>query len=115
MQKLRSIHLYLGCLFAPMLIFFAVSGIWQMYGYRAHSRTLALLSTIHTSQNLKIGGLRSPILCDFVVAMAVSFIFTTILGVAMALKFGRSRRAAYWCLASGVLLPLAAVLIRFYA
>jgi hypothetical protein len=31
MQKLRSVHLYLGCLFAPMLLFFAISGIWQTY------------------------------------------------------------------------------------
>jgi hypothetical protein len=115
MQKLRSIHLYLGCLFAPMLLFFALSGIWQMYGFRAHSRTLALLSTIHTSQNLKIGGLSSPILRDFVVVMAASFILSTILGVVMALRFGRSRKVAYCCLALGVLLPLIAVLIRVYA
>ena len=116
MQKLRSIHLYLGCLFAPLLLFFATSGIWQTYdpGY-AKSKTLALLSTIHTSRNLKLGGLTSALLRDFVLAMAVSFILSTVLGVVMALKFGRSRKAAYGCLALGILLPLTAVLIRVFA
>lgn len=35
MKKLRSIHLYLGCIFAPLLLFFAVSGIWQVLGVEA--------------------------------------------------------------------------------
>jgi hypothetical protein len=47
----------------------------------------------------------------FVLAMAVSFIITTILGVVMAVKFGRSRRAAYYCLAIGIAFPLALVVI----
>jgi hypothetical protein len=46
MQKLRALHLYLGCLFAPMLLFFAASGIWQTLGI--HPRLLQRLSTIHT-------------------------------------------------------------------
>ena len=116
MQRLRSIHLYLGCLFAPMLLFFAISGIWQTYGFGyTHSKLLALLSTIHTSRNLKIGGLTNFLLRDFVLAMSVSFIISTILGVVMALKFGRNRKAACGCLALGVLLPLMAVLVRFFA
>jgi hypothetical protein len=32
MKKLRLLHLYLGCIFAPMLLYFAVSGIWQTVG-----------------------------------------------------------------------------------
>ena len=31
MTQLRRIHLYLGCIFAPILIFFAVTGSWQLY------------------------------------------------------------------------------------
>lgn len=118
MQKLRSIHLYLGCLFAPMLLFFAASGIWQTYdpGYAFHSKLLGLLSTIHKGGGLKSGeNLSSPFLRFFILAMAVSFIVSTILGVVMALKFGRSRKAAWVCLALGILLPLAAVLIRVFA
>ena len=45
MQKLRSIHLYLGCIFAPLLVFFAISGIWQTLGFQ--SEFLRKLSSIH--------------------------------------------------------------------
>jgi hypothetical protein len=114
MQKLRSIHLYLGCLFAPLLLFFAVSGIWQTLGF--HSRLLERLSTIHTSHGLKAGnGLSSFGLKVFVLLMAVSFIATTILGIIMALKFTPSRRAAYYALVVGVVAPLLIILVGLFA
>jgi hypothetical protein len=117
MQKLRSIHLYLGCLFAPMLLFFAISGIWQTYALAPayqQSKVLAWLSTIHTSHPLKVGTLSNPILRVFVLVMALSFILTTILGIVMALKFGKSRRAAAYCLAAGVVFPFAVVVISVW-
>ena len=110
MQKLRSLHLYLGSIFAPMLLFFALSGIWQTLGVR--SQLLQRLSTIHTSHGLKMGGnLTSKFMVIFVLLMACSFILSTILGVVMALKYGRSRRAAMSCLAVGIAIPLVLVLI----
>jgi hypothetical protein len=109
MKKLRSLHLYLGCIFAPLLLFFAASGIWQMCGFQ--SKTLALLSTIHTSKALKIGSYTSPALRFLVMLMAASFILTTILGVVMALKYGTSRRAAVFCLLAGVLLPIVIIVV----
>ena len=109
MQKLRSIHLYLGCVFAPMLLFFAISGIWQML--HIQSQLLDRLSTIHTSQALKDGGgLNSDFMTIFVLVMAASFILSTVLGVVMAFKYGRSRRAACYCLAIGVSIPLVLIL-----
>lgn len=111
MQKLRSIHLYLGCIFAPLLLFFAVSGIWQMLGIR--SPILRLLATIHTSHRLKSGGgLSSLPLKIFVIVMTASFILMTILGIVMAIKYGRSRRVAYGCLAFGIACPLILILLR---
>jgi hypothetical protein len=113
MQKLRSIHLYLGCIFAPMLLFFAVSGIWQTL--HIQSRLLQRLSTIHTSHALKAGGsLANGFMTIFVLVMAASFILSTILGVVMALKYGRSRRAALYCLAVGVSIPLVLVLLAIW-
>jgi hypothetical protein len=113
MQKLRSLHLYLGCIFAPMLLFFALSGIWQTL--RLHAPLLDRLSTIHTEVRLKNGSeLSSAGLRLFAVAMAASFMVTTILGVIMALKFGRSRKAAYWCLAFGAVVPIVLVLVRLF-
>jgi hypothetical protein len=104
MQKMRSIHLYLGCIFAPLLLFFAISGLWQTLGIR--TPLLRLIATIHTSHELKSGGgLSSFSLKLFVLAMTVSFIVMTIMGVVMAFKYGRNRRVAYYCLALGVIIP----------
>ena len=111
MQKLRSIHLYLGCIFAPLLLFFAISGIWQTLGLRSPS--LDWLSSIHTAVRFKNGHEPgSPALKIFVVTMAGSFIVTTVLGVVMALNYGRSRKAAVYSLAIGVVIPLALILVR---
>ena len=114
MQKLRSIHLYLGCIFAPLLLFFAISGIWQTLGIR--TPLLRLIGTIHTSHELKSGGgLSSISLKVFVVIMTASFIATTILGVVLAIKIGRSRRLVFGCLTFGIVIPLALILIRTLA
>ena len=111
MQKLRALHLYLGCVFAPLLLFFGISGIWQMLGL--HSKALDLLSTIHTSHRSKLGAdLASPPLSFFVLLMAAGFVLTTALGIVMALKHARSRAGVYCCLAFGVLFPVVVVLIR---
>jgi hypothetical protein len=112
MRKLRSLHLYLGCIFAPMLLFFAISGIWQTLGLQFKSHFLSRLSTIHMSRGLKTNdGFTSFFMMVFVLSMAVSFIISVILGVVMALKFGGSKRAAFYCLAAGVIVPLAIIVI----
>jgi hypothetical protein len=43
--------------------------------------------------------------------MALGFIFSTILGIIMALTQGVHRKAAFYCLAFGVLFPLAVITI----
>jgi len=112
MQKLRSLHLSLGCFFAPLLLFFALSGIGQTLGLHNQSRLLARLSTIHTSQALKAGGsLSSPWLMAFVLLMALSFVTTTVLGIALALNAARNRRLALSCLTAGVVIPLAMIVL----
>lgn len=64
------------------------------------------LATIHTSHQLKTGAsLSSPALSTIVILMALAFIATTVLGVLMAFRFGRSRVAVRGCLALGILVP----------
>lgn len=76
---------------------------------------LKLISTIHTLHDLKSGGgLSSLPLKVFALIMTVSFIVMTILGVVLAVKYGRSRRAVYGCLAFGVIFPLTFILIRAF-
>ena len=114
MQRLRSIHLFLGCIFAPLLLFFAVSGLWQTLGFQ--SEFLQKLSSVHTQRAWKDGSeLGSFALRVFVVLMTVSFIITTILGVILAFKFGRNRRAVMLVLALGVVIPGAFVVYRVVA
>lgn len=110
MTQLRSLHLYLGCIFAPMLLLFALTGIWQTLAI-PKTKWMSLLSSIHTGAK-KGPSLTNPLLVCFIVLMAVAFIITTILGIMMAVKYGRNRRAAYYCLAFGVAFPLLLILIR---
>jgi hypothetical protein len=113
--KLRQIHLYLGCFFAPMLVLYAVTGIYQLLGL-GHGRNaswLRYLSSIHTehaSSKLETLNPASPFLIIFIVLMALSLIFTIILGIIMAFKFGRGR-LTFWCLAAGIVVPLALIVI----
>ena len=119
MKKIRLLHLYLGCVFAPMISFFAISGIWQRFGseYRTSGlppslqSLLALLSTLHTGRGLKNGAtLSSSWMTALVVTMAASLIFTIVLGVMMAFRFGH-KRIALACLLSGIVLPVMLCLV----
>jgi hypothetical protein len=114
MKKLRLLHLYLGCIFAPMLLFFAMSGIWQTLGI-GHSGVLAMLSTAHLGTRLKSGfTLSSAFLRAFIVLMALGFIISAILGIVMALTQGGNRRKAFYCLAFGVLFPLVVMIFAVF-
>lgn len=120
MQFLRRLHLYLGCLFAPALIFFAVSGSWQLYrlqdtkkdGSYVAPRPLQVLSAIHTDSHLpgKRANVYTP-LRTFFVATAAGLVLTTMLGVMMAFRFSRSMIAPLLCLGAGVAIPLVVLLI----
>ena len=112
MQKLRRLHLYLGSFFAPMLLLFSVSGLWQILdrGQYEKSPWLRYLSSIHTEHALK-STVHSPVsifLELFVVLMALSLIITITLGVIMAFKFSHGK-LTFACLVAGILIPLALV------
>jgi hypothetical protein len=117
MTFIRRAHLYLGCFFAPMLVFFSISGIWQVYGiqWADQNKLLRLLSTIHMGHNLQSKDphpftLTSPYLEFFVAVMAASLVLNIVLGVVMAFRFGRGTLALA-SLAGGVLVPLVIILL----
>ena len=120
MKKLRELHLYLGCLFAPVLIFFAVTGAWQLFGLHRGKknrsyvppRSVVLLSDIHQYQHLPPAGPDSVTpLRYFMLAASVGQVTTTILGVIMAFRYGRSTVSAALCLGAGVVIPVVMLLI----
>jgi hypothetical protein len=117
MTFIRRAHLYLGCFFAPMLVFFSISGIWQVYGiqWADQNKLLRLLSTIHMGHNLQSKDphpftLTSPYLEFFVAVMAASLVLNIVLGVVMAFRFGRGTLALA-SLAGGVLVPVVIILL----
>ena len=109
MTRLRALHLYLGCIFAPMLLLFAITGIWQTLGIRG-TKWMQILSSIHTGQKQRMG-FSNLFVKLFVLLMAVAFIVTIILGILMAVNQSRNRRKAYFCLAFGIIFPLLLILL----
>lgn len=111
MKILRALHLYLGCIFAPLLVFFSISGLWQTFNLQWTRPGLALLSSLHTGRGLKTGGdLSSPVMKAVVAAMAFSLVLTVVLGIVMAFRFGH-RRKALICLGAGVVVPVVLALV----
>jgi hypothetical protein len=120
MNNLRELHLSPGCIFAPILIFFAVTGSWQMFslhrgtkdGGYIPSRPLVVLSGVHQYQHLPTGGnSRSTPLRYFILAGAIGLVSRACLGIDMAFRHGGSRAKATGCLIAGVAIPLVFLLI----
>jgi hypothetical protein len=115
MSFLRTLHLYLGCLFAPTLIFFAVSGSWQLFNWhesnRDHTytapRALAVLSDIHKDAHIPPTPHRQPTpLRYFIFTAALGLVTTTVLGVIMAFRFSQRPLVATVSLLTGVAIPV---------
>lgn len=121
MRRLRLLHLYLGCFFAPALLFFAVSGGWQIYRLQDSTKDgsytapvpLKFFSAIHTNQHLPgIRATQTTPLHAFALLAATGLILTTLLGIVMAFRVSRRVAAPLICLVGGIVLP--AVILLFY-
>jgi hypothetical protein len=108
--------LYLGAAFAPALIFFAVTGAWQLFdlhknsrnGERKAIRVLAELSAIHKNSHQLGTPAASPTpLRYFSLAASLGLVVTTALGLVMAFRFTARPAGVIGCLAIGIFLPLA--------
>src|SRR2546422_735971 len=120
MKKLRQIHLYLGCVFAPVLIFFALTGAWQLFAlHRATKdgsyrppRAVAILSDVHQFQHIPPTSTeKGTPLRYFILTAAVGLVFTTVLGIIMAFRFSPSKASVVLCLLAGVAIPVAILII----
>lgn len=120
MRRLRLVHLYLGCLFAPALVFFAISGSWQIYRLQDSAKdgsytapvVLDVLSALHTKQHLPEGKAsnRTP-LHAFALLSAIGLVVTTLLGVIMAFRFSAGLAVPLLCLLGGIALPALLLLV----
>lgn len=116
MNNLRKLHLFLGCLFAPMLTFFILTGCLQVLhlhedrkdGYIA-PKILSALSEIHIHQRFAVEGSNikpSIPLRIFILTMALGLLLTIGLGIFMAFKYTKSSVFVWLCLAAGFILPI---------
>jgi hypothetical protein len=124
MKTLRKLHLYLGCIFAPLIIYFSLSGAWQVFRFNdipkneAPSRlntALHELSKPHTNSTLPGASPKTEHSAAFdwiALSMGLGMIVTASLGIVLALKYTRSPRIVLLCLGTGIALPILLLYLR---
>lgn len=140
-NKARRLHLYLGLLFAPSIIFFAFTGALQTFGLHESRKDqsyvppawIVQLARVHKDQRLEgppkrpqapmgnpmahpheppLGQAHHVVLLKwFVLVMSVGLILTTTLGISMSFAYNRNRTTLGVLLAAGVLIPVLLLLV----
>jgi len=112
---MRNIHLYLGVFFAPLLIFFLISGCWQTFRLNDASKDgsykppaiIKSLSQVHKDQrwtdSKTLTAPAIPFQC-LVILMSLGVLITTLLGIVMAFKYTKVW-IVWGCLLMGLLIP----------
>jgi hypothetical protein len=123
MRLLRSVHLWLGCLFAPTLLLFALSGGFQILGLHENRKAegykapewIKVLSSIHLSQELSDDSEGKPVLLrQFFAAAAAGLIMTTLLGLWMSIRMSKNMWLPILLVALGFLIPISLLLYYQY-
>lgn len=116
MKKLRRIHLYLGCFFSPLLLFYVATGWYQtLHANRNKSLGeqddwISRLTSIHVDQVYPTPAAEryTPQLFRFlVVVMSIALIITVALGVYLAFRSTRRAWPVWVALVLGILVPIA--------
>lgn len=117
MKRIRKIHFYLGVVFAPLIILFAISGAFQTFRLQDSPKVgaytppawIVKIADIHKDQRPTHGpGSRPSVpLKWFVVVMSLGLIGTTLLGIYMAFKYNRDKRLVGVLIFAGFIIPLA--------
>ena len=98
-KAMRNIHLYLGVFFAPLLVFFLLTGCLQTFGLHEPNKTsnyappaiVKSLAQVHKDQKWSVGrtSKSSMPFRYLIILMVLGLFVTTILGVVMAFKYTR--------------------------
>ena len=114
-KALRRAHLYLGVFFAPLLLFFVLTGWFQTVspdrrkGVSDSDDWISRLNRVHVEQYYPSKAAESYGTRGFtllVVAMSVGLIATVLLGVVLAFQTLASRWAVWLSLLAGVVVPM---------
>ena len=115
MKTLRRVHLYLGCFFAPLLLFYVVTGWYQTVnpdrrkGVSDSQDLVSRLSRVHVEQYYpteSASGYSTRLFRVFIVIMANALIATVILGIILAFRTSRNKWPVWLSLALGIALPV---------
>ena len=115
MKLLRRIHLYLGCFFAPLLVFYVSTGWYQTVnpdrrkGVGDSTDFISRLSRVHVEQYYpteSASGYSTYLFRGMIVIMAVALMTTVILGVILAFRTSRNKWPVWLSIALGIVLPI---------
>lgn len=115
MKVLRRVHLYLGCFFAPLLLFFILTGWYQTVtvdrrkGVGEAETMIERLRSIHVDQIYPTESAMSysPWLFKWlVVFMAIALSLTVILGIVLAFRSIRQHWLVWLSLGLGIAFPM---------
>ena len=122
MKTLRKIHLFLGCIFAPMLIFFTLTGALQTFNLHEKQKNgytplkiVEDFAQIHRHQRIPVEGQKVPPSVPFrifVAVMSAGLLVTIILGIIMAFRSTRNPLIIWGYLGLGVLIPIFLLFIK---
>lgn len=114
MLKLRRLHLYLGVFFAPMLLFFIVTG-WYQTAYPDRrksvfeaSAVMDRLRAVHAEQTFPVPAANSYSTTAFrwlVYAMSAALIATLVLGLVLAFRTMKKKWLVWMMLLLGLAIP----------
>jgi hypothetical protein len=114
MKFLRRLHLYLGCFFAPMLLFYVATGWYQTVtidrrkGLGEAETWVDRMRSVHVDQIYPADSAMgySPKLFQLlVVLMSVALLVTIVLGVILAFRSIRQRWLVWLSLGLGIAVP----------
>ena len=115
MKKLRRLHLYLGCFFAPLLLFYVGTGWYQTLNTNRNKSLgeegnwVSSLTSVHVDQVYPKpdvpGEYSTGLFKVFVVAMSICLLVTIALGIYLAFRTNRRAWPVALALLFGALLP----------
>lgn len=120
LKIIRRLHLYLGCFFTPLLLFFVLSGWYQTVNPErlkspSEAESLAQkLRTVHVDQiypsEYEIVKPSNPKFFQWlIISMSLAATVTMALGVVLAFRTLKKKWLLWLCLVAGFLVPMMAL------
>ena len=114
MKLLRRLHLFLGCFFAPLLLFYILTGLYQTLaidrrkGLGEAETWIDRMRSVHVDQIYPADsamGYSPRLFQGLVVVMSVALVATVVLGLVLAFRTLRQRWPVWVSLGLGIVVP----------